>query len=138
MIIGVVVVVLAVAGVFSSGKATDVAHADGACGSRTSATVYSWLQPYIVKACFDNGTGSGSGEQLTLTTKGTWACRYVYDWCKTFASFVYYNQNWKGNRPLWSLEREIFWHSYWFKTNPIHNEYWCGDLKSWERPFYGC
>jgi hypothetical protein len=113
-------------------------YADGACGSRIQAAVPGPYQPYISKACYDPGVWSGSGVQLTLTTSGTWACRLYYDWCRAFGSWVVTNVNWRGNRPSWSVSREIYYHSLWFMTNPIHIEYRCGDLKWWERWYYGC
>lgn len=132
------IVVLTVAVVASGASNRHVAHADGACGSRKDVQVYDFLRPYISRACYDTGTWSGAGVQLTLTTQGVWSCRTFPAWCQTFASFVVYNGQWRGNRPLWSVTREIFLHSSYFHTNPIHIEYKCSDLSWFEKPFYGC
>ena len=109
------------------------ALASGACGSRAEASVPSVLRPYIEKACYDTGVWNGAGVQLYITREGYYAAAMVWgEWHNTFASFLVHDRNWKGDRSMDSVAREIKWHARSNKTAPFHIEYRCQDLGWYE------
>lgn len=75
-------------------------------------------------ACYDRSGGKNQGVQLFLTGWGAFLVGLPWgEWQNTFAAFVVYNSNWKGNRPLDSVGREIKWHARSGMWYPIHIEY---------------